>query len=953
MSWLEKNGKLLAGLNKNVSLLVAIATLREHFQAQGNAHDFDQLAQALNSLEHTGSETDAVKRVLRTKDLNPDFVSSQWEAIKERAGDNLAEKYQALVYSLSELENPPAGVSSTISWPLLDAPDSDTDSGKDTPFSLLGEATLQVEASPGNESMPEAFPAALLPENNKLLRISMNGEFNLIAEATFPVSDVLSAAVSGKGGGNARLHWFFANAQHQMFALALYNSAGNLAQTPFDLASMTKLLRNSETPLTCLDIQINGVQEYSGAMDICKPGIPLGTLVSADVRSKFEYRLKRRGEYRCLVYKNDEGNTTVHMGRGRSKEEESFKQFEVDFDFTPLYKDWFDLVIEKNEKIGTLAEKLKNILPRDNAIKNGIEHSLEQEIKESGVREALKTALGYEKEFSLSQLLTHKLMTEVETSTARWSSKSDIAAERAAEAVLGELSLTGENAAAVRGLVVPKIKEMIAKENTRFESEIKNLIADNQQWTNLVMTLESYGQDLDQHITDLNERFNQIVGSMREMVTQFQTQVTRIRDALIIAANSKLKLKWSHEQARSESVIADAVVVFSDDSAESVYDEILSGSLNTLTKVILHPEAFPSVRVQGGELTQTIGTQDKSGFEIGLFGMTHYRERSLSVDASCTVSSNGDIRAYSRGQIEASRSVLGESRRLAFIDVYELITAKKHRSLSIDLTVSQYDESVSLKDVQGFFYSLESEDLLASGVTSRALERLKNANERFPGARIKGRLDVGFALNGSDLDYLLGDMPDKSAIMSLVAEELARVDSKASVFGNSYRERHKDIERYFPDLATPLPSDLHSLILTMDDDTASTARTDIQKLGRLDVGQKAVLDNDVRLFNQYHRHALNIVNLLNEVYAVYNSDQNTNEWDVNRYEAVQSRIDACLKEWLKIGDKFLFFLPDEIRPLTISFMRICARLCGKEFSRDQSLMSARLALGDNVFDLVT
>ena len=946
-------------LNDDLSLLIAISTLREHHQTQGIGHDFGRIAQSLNSLSEDDSDAQALKSLLVTKGVDIDDITKQWDRFKASAGETLSEKYHAVVYSLEELKTPKTGIESIIVWPLLDHGNPAATGSSKLSFSLSGSAKLEIEASPSKESLPKALPKAFsVASNQQLIRLGVAGFMKAAAGANLPLG-IFNVAGGIEGEMRASMNWYFSNDAQKVFATAISDSLRQLA-SPFELKELNALLKQDRNPLACLAFQMEGVQSFKGNMNINKAALPLAGAASVGINASFDYRVKRGGEYRYLMYDDGGDGVVVSVRRSRLKEQGQSRCIELEFDFTSLYSHLFEIVLDTTDKMSAIIAEMKSILPRDDVLRADVTDWVDTKLENSSHGDLIKAAIGFDPEKSAGQLLAESIMTEVETTTARWNEKADITVEGVVDVVLAKLGVTGQTAQAARGLILPKAREVIDKENKRFNEKLEHLVKDNNAWKNMTEMISDVGKDVDQHITDLNQRFNEIVGPMRDITNTFQKQVKKVRDALQVAAEAKLKLKWTREHSTSESVAVDLRLRFlnSGDDANDLYQQILSGSLDALTAAVRDPVPSTDFELMDGKLKEMVGLSESSGFDISLFGITNRSMRSLDIDASYTVNSNGNIRVLSRAEIAASREVLGENRRLAFVDVFELAVAENTKSLSIDLTLSQNDQNVTLKDINGFFFSLEEAGLLATGVTSRAMERLFNLNEQTPGAKVKGKLDVGFSLDAEEIDTLLGKneqgLPRLSndSIMHTVAYELEAVDGKASaVFGNSYKEREEKIKRNFPQFSPPLPTDLHSLILKLDDKVRAIAKAQADDIYDEDLQGERHLIQDLVTLNRYHHHAVNICNLVNKLYRVYHSSHDVHKWTAGDYRDSQAMLDKYLKDWLRVDRKFIFFLPDEVRPLTIAFIRIMARLSGVPLHGTQSVLTAKLTLGDKVFDL--
>ena len=177
------------------------------------------------------------------------------------------------------------------------------------------------------------------------------------------------------------------------------------------------------------------------------------------------------------------------------------------------------------------------------------------------------------------------------------------------------------------------------------------------------------------------------------------------------------------------------------------------------------------------------------------------------------------------------------------------------------------------------------------------------------------------------------------------------VDNKANIFGNSYKERKAKIKRYFPKFDPPLPTDLYSLIIMFNEDVYKKAWNQADDIHENAFHEELHLKHDLKTLHQYHNHAVNIQKLINELCNIYHSYDNPHDWSASAYNDAQSRLDDYMTEWLKVDSVFFFFLSNKVRPLTVAFMRILVLLSGTSLSQEHNIVSAKLTLGNKVFDL--
>lgn len=962
MSWLEKNGQGLLSLIKDKALLGAIGVIERHLDAEDNDDNLLDVFDVLNDLSLSHPAAEKYRAILEAKEIDSTMAIEQFTLLRKQLEEELPDEYQALGYPLYALSSPPGDIDKEIVWPLLKSEGEITpqiDNFDALTLSLSGEigSSMVFEAAPAK--LPQTVTIDLHTQTKKqLVKIGLKGSMTADVDAKLPLSLVETTA-SAEGQLKADMSWYFANSEKLLFATALAKNIGNMQHSPFDLEAMAKQLSQTEkNALVCLAVSIDGNQSFSGGIKVSKQALAGVSSVNAAVSAAFNFRVKHGGGCEYTLHNDGNPGPVLSIRRNRTNGMMHSGNLTVDCDFTPLYSKFRSLALDKLSELSQVIEQLDDILPRDNELQLLISNKLETEIESADARALIKAAIGFDADHTASELLADRIMAEVETTTGRWSIDVNAAAIRVADEVLNKLNLKGNAASSLRTMALEQATKIIEHENSRLLMKMQEMLSST-KWDAFAKNINKVGQPIGIIVDVAQTQVNNVIGPIQNVLSIYQIRVKKIRTALEKAAEAKLQAKWSYEHSESDGTALEMQVRFKEinDTSKALYQQMLCGSLDSLINIFRNNQTNDSVEFMGGELERIINLDHSSAFEVNLFGVDLSTNRSLDVDVSYTVNSDGNIRAISKAEITAEKRAWKEGRQLKFVDVFELAVAEKSRSLNINLTLSQNDSDVSKSDVEGFFKSLEEGRLLASGTTKKAIARLADIEAQTPGAEIKGKLEMSFSIEDPAIETLMGldssgnQVRSDDEVMSIAVSELISIAEQVSSWEFKLdKETKQCIKRDFPHLTPPLPTNHLQLITVLNDQKYQAALAQTHKIHD-DWYKETQLERALKTINQYHQHAANICIMTTELRKTYLSSRNPSNWNEDKYRNTQLNLDNALKRWLKIGSKWFLFLPDEVRPFTVGFIRIMARLAAIPMSQDKSLLNATLILRDQSYNL--
>jgi len=964
MSWLTRNGEHALDFGDDLALLSAIAVLDTKLDSDALDTDLDDVFQALDALTFDGADADRVRSILQGHDLDVEKIAREWRKLRDGLLEVIPDSYHSLGYPLYALSSGTSTLPKRLlEWPLLDQGKKRPPKGlEQLQVVLSGEADLHLAFEAIPRSLPDAYPRdGAKPQ----VRIGMHTTLSAGTEAKAPIQ---WGSVAGSAGAEAaaRLNWYFYNAPKTLFARALVQNIGRLS-SPFDLDAIHDLSRRnvdrrSNAPkLAGIHMVVGGTLSLGGEIELSN-AVALATGVISTISTKLGFRVRRGGEYRYFVYQ-DQG-LVVSLYRDKFRALGISRELGLDLDFTPLYQKLRDLLRPRLGRLADLLERLQEVLPGDADQRLAQDKNIGKRFDESPNGQILKALIGFDPENSASRLLAERILGEIETSTARWPDDVDGAAAKVSKSVMEGLEIPVAQREELSQLIQKEAAGAIKSELNRLRKGVENAVRKKSDFEALDGLLGDLGHEVQKSITGTQKRIDAVLEPVREELTKYQAQLQKLRTALEQAVITKLEAKIHAEEERKSSTSADLLIRFRrvDEQAKTLYRKVMTGSLEEAFRLLREQPDDGPIELISGELADYRNLDRKSGYSISLFGLDFKGTRTLDTDLEYVQNSNGDIRVTSRTAIEQCRNDWQEGRCLSFVNVYSLATASQTNQLQLSLTLSQNDEEVDPKDVGGFFRDLEKAGLLRRGATDSAMEFYRSVVDGSPGSEFTGKLETGFRLDAGQIEALLGidsngnqSRGDKEVFL-LAVDELLPIVGKAAKFAESVIDgaRKERIEKYFPKFQPPLPGDLREAIVTVDQGVWNRARNSAQFVVNAgdDFTADFTLPEDVDAVYEYHKHAEAMASMVRTLREVYLSERNPGAWDEEKYAKAQEELDGHLRFWLNIDRKWLFLLPDRVRPFTVAFIRILAQLAGLPLGEPgRSLISAQLSVEGKSVDL--
>lgn len=954
-SWLMKSADRLLDLKADRELLFAIALLDEALDNDPMDSDLEDVFQALAELTDGGPNAQRVRDILTGKKLDADMIKQAWRTLRLRVTGSLPQKYRPLGMPLALLKQP--GMQRALEWVILDEGQPQTAElpVADLLLQLSGEASFSADLEAYPIKLPKAFPPDLARPQ---IRIGAKGQIKLTAGAELPVFRV-GLSARGEAQAGVALDWFFYNKESALFANALIHDLGRM-RSPFDLSVLDEVFapHGSDTPgLAALQVNLEAGLGFSGEIGLAEPLEFLAAGMPVQATAKIGFKARGGGAINYLVHRDESGlqpRLLVRMRRLETEAQSRAATLEVSLDLGQHYQDVRKLLLAKLPELSQLLDKLETAIPTDKTVQAKLVAEAQQALDSSPYKVLLNAALGFNDDKTASQLLADLILNKVENSASRWQGEATKAADKVIDQVIGHLKLGSPLADDLRARSTNAAREALESERKRLNDAIKDAVRGN-AYQEVAQILDALGNKVDTSITNLASRVKAVTDPILTELNHYQAQLEKLTKTLEEATAAKLRARVESERGSSQETGLDLVLRFDPKHPQAAdhFRQMLTGNLDKVFQTLRAQPAGGPVELVSGKLSRHIQVTGKSGYDLILFDIQFTGQRTAISDVEYTVDQGGNIQVRSKGQIEACRRGWKEGRCIRFVNAFELATAARTRSLALSLGLSQEDDDLDLDDVQGFFGSLEVGGLVPAGATVRAMAQLRKLDDRDPRTLLKGKLEAGFALGAESIDTFLGldgqgnVWRTDGEILRIAVEELVTAGKQVGLLEYPLdRQRLERIRTDFPQLEPPQPTDIVSAILAMTPDLAirlGNSVTDDDLFTRR---------HDIWAVGRYHEHAANIVRMVHTLRDVYLSGEQPGVWKKGNYLKVQSELDEALKTWLRVGKgQVLFFLlPDKIRPFTVAFLRILARLAGLPLAGG-GVLNASFTVGEKRYEL--
>lgn len=762
MSWLLQGSDKQYTFIKEIALLGAIPSIDKH-HAFGSGKLLTKLESGFSLLQENSTEADALRKKLSDEGVDVNKAVGQWLKVKGFISEQLPEKYAALTRTLTDLEADSKGVY-PVTLPILDGKTISA-SEKISPLALSidANADLRVFAQARPTDVPEGVTAVPLKH---IVALAVSGQLAVDGKAVLPEYLQLEGSVAN----DAEVKWFFHNQKEHFYAQAL---ASNLKQlcSPFKLADVAARLDLSECEpaLAALTYKHKHQRSYGGKLSLHKAALP-GLKLSTSFTGSIDYRASYTGEFE-YSFLREEGKPTLKVRRANSDAERHQRNLMLSCDLAPLYTELKGLLFNLSDDAYAVLANLDEILSRDYSLKARLESVLEEKISDSDDRVLIQAALGLGG--NPGELLATAILSEVETSTARWSESARDFTDQLLQQLTDRLKLGSELEQKLTELVSDEVSDALVSESERLTEKVAGLIQSD-KINELVSALGRAGLA----VNNFDGRIEQLLSPLREFLTKYQEKVQSLKSILNDAASTKLEAELTLSESTEASHALELELRFNeveDPQTQALYSQLLMGNMERIASLMQQGGDLAGVEIVSGELTRILGYKEQVGLGVRLFGLELERQRSVERKTVYSANAKGDILVRSQQEVEASIRAGNESRTLGFINVFDLATAKETCSLSLTLSMSNKDARISEAEWVGFWSSLRDAQLLSRKTYNEQMVRFRELTKQ---GSVAGEMQFAFEVKSNEIHSLLGLDDDFGQIDTVKQQQRALLVAK-------------------------------------------------------------------------------------------------------------------------------------------------------------------------------
>ena len=925
MNWLIQANQYYS-LLKEAALLQAIGTLEKFYDQAGLEGGVAQLNQDFALLEANDSAVAAQKAALNNAGVNITAAVEQWNKVKAYFQGQIPDNYQALGFALTTLKHEAQGTY-PIRLPLLDKAAFQTANKIDL---LALSAELDSDLVLSAEALPQALPSVL--QDLQLIHVtslSLTAKLALEVEAGIPQYLDADANISH----TATAQWFFKNEAKAFYAQALARNLLAL-KSPFQLPELATSLATDEgtTGLGALTYQHEHARSYGGKLSLHKIPLP-GLKGSVSFSGSIAYRAQYKGVFTYAFYlENDKPTLTI--SRAQEQGSDVDRSLTMSCDLAPLYADLKDLLFDPLNDAYAVLDKLDTLFARDLSLKSRILASLEDKIDNQQTRLFIQAAFGFGGE--AQTLLSNAILSEVESSTARWSGDASEFGEQIVNKIADSLKLKDTWRLKLKELIKSEVEEAIASESQRLKDKTNDLLA-SEQLSSLFDLLGNIGYQ----VVSVDQHIDELIKPVRAFLSDYQHKITELKTVIEAAATTKLTAEWDVSRQKQQSDVLELKLRFNDvnhPQSQALYQQILTGRIDALTTIMQQTAADSELfEIVAGELTRVLGYKEEVGLGVTLIGLELERKRTVSSNIFLNTNAKGDILVQSELEIGAQVAALGEGRTLGFVNIFALATARETRLLDISLNLSSSDNRIKPREWQRFWSSLHQAELLSKATFDTQIDFYED--KTVGQDAVAGTLGFSFDVKAQEINQLLGlddqfrKVRTEQSTLQVIASEMAHY--MAAGIGH---DQFQQLQRLHSNSKGKL-----SQLVSVAEAIAMYDKALLVKVRALaeQEDKPQPLIQIAEKVNRLHQHAVQLNTALRLLRAVYTNGLNSNHphWSLEEYESAQQEIDDLLSQWLKVNNRFFFFVKDEVRDYTLAFMRILARLAGRKLDTETDQIS--------------
>ena len=788
-------------------------------------------------------------------------------------------------------------------------------------FAIGAEAGLECEAG-------AAWPFRGDAVQPGLLRIGAEGKVEATAGFSLPFGKIGKGEVNIGASAEARLDFFFRPTRPDIaYAEAV---AGALTGLPnplslSDLNHAVQLAGMEGVTLYCNGAASAGLAAILGANYNFKQ------LASISAGLVAELNFKRNARW-LLSLRNTSAGLRFVLSRNLSRERDWSVGFDIGIDYSGLARQVHDALSEAQEFLGPKLDAVRPFLSPGTYLANQLNGQLNAAVasivSEPQLRAALEQNIGLvlglapSRESAVSAYLREKIIDLAANNVGGVLSDAEQWARYVAEGLASNFPALSETDVVAK--LIARIQPTLNDAKTQFDSVVTKLVGQ----ADIEKALTDIAVDLDKNLA----KADRLTAGLRKLVSDFDHFSRELLMQVGEGVEHKLaaRFAWSGgaSQGTQYELIGTLDQVNQDTSA--LWRALVTGQLEPFQRILADPTSAPSgLQLDPkSSLARFAGKHKGFALEIVAFDTSVSIRSIVRSEARIAVSAGGDVTVFAKGSAEREVDGFNEGRSASFLSTWDLALLKAddpvlggQRKMGIALKLDHDDDNLKSSELTGFLHGLERTGLVESSRILRASEIYQSwRTATSPGKKVKGRIDVGFALTGQAVSRMVAigrlcgtdGSASHRAMFTAAAQTLLAcgVSDLDRLNGDSREARRKF--KPLADINDPwqIAYALRKIDLTPQE-AAGTSGYTYSAFGKL-----------IELSKNFPR-------LLSQVALIYDAipvgaTGHGVPWGEKDYVRAELALASDARKWLRLNQKLIFWFKSEMHPALLAFLRLLA-----------------------------
>ncbi len=806
--------------------------------------------------------------------------------------EDIPEAYKKLLRPVGDFVEETANTNpGLVDWQLLEA---DTNKAR-----TLAKGVALKFAGSGSASLQfEAGHKASSADDKRYLRIGLAAEADAKASASIPVN-LGSIALGAGASGQLDVNYLIASSSaNTIYAKALGSSISSIAN-PLDFNALwTNMMADD---LRGLRVKAKGAAYGTTSIGLVKKA-DIPNLGTGSAGLKFDAEIRHGGEYRFDVQRVGDSLIELSLANTRETASSMGVSLVVIVNAKLLAKKINKEIGPRLEKINGNYQKLDEYLEPGKVIREEIKTKVNKLTNQELTAKLLRLGLGSASVKDVKKKLAGVIEGAISTRSAVWKSR----AEDGAESLMSELTARYPILAdpEIEGKLQKTLSDLIRSVTSKLETEVKAI---SQRDSGLLNALEASGVEVNKALDSADEALR----GMRRALKEYHSKVEKILKGLEKYATSEIKIELQSQSMSASGTGVSLTAQFTSNTKETqdAYTALLGGDLDKILE--LNRKQPDGLTIELEEWQRFANFERRSSWNLSVLDISLGAETMFSTKSRISIDDDGVIGVLSEGEWTRRRRAYRESREFGFVDAYRLLVAKQTRTLNANLKLSQQDENTQREELSQFLGRLEEFGLVQADTSTAAENLLSRWEGDAADTDIKTNIAAKLRLSDVEMKKLIGLEAPPTELRDEYFVSLAYTFLKKAGLVTQDEINH----------AVPALRNMPSVNADELSPTELIAKYTPGHRRQWVAGIQ--LDNDVREalqeIERLHDKAIALKDMVFALRDIWSADPNTGA-DADYYRSRQEVIDRSLREWVRIGSTFIFWLSNQVHRSTLAFL---------------------------------